>query len=419
MKRLLPAFFIILLFSMNSLASENTLDVSGDITLSWQHVTLNNQPLLLGFSNSKADVDLKLDISKKYDNTKAGLNLSLNPFTNKNELITKITYDESEIPSDAINKQGPFTDTYGKNYWLYQTPTTSLNLNAYGYLELDFQELYIKAQTDHFTDHIESNLLEGYEFTKSPGFTIEITSIPDSRIKISGNNGQENKINTIIQGEYYNTFYEVPELSGGLGVQIGDKEAFGAWAKIYFPDYNVSLDAEYGIQNECSALGLFANYKGYLEGNISIITQNHGFISANDETVIFGEKIKENNAEEIILAAAFRKKGYSGNLISFDSALNIVDNIRLGVLLNQAPGDLYDENMSLVSDTFSYKINILSALTEDLSLDFWYAGWGKKSITSIEGILSFNDYIDLSVGYQIKELYDFEDVFTVQLNGKI
>lgn len=418
MKRILP-IFIIILFSINTYASESKLDLTGDVNLIWEYKTINNQPMKIGFKNSKADVDLTLDVSKKYENTKVGINLFLNPTSDTNEMITKITYNETEIPFDALNKQGPFTDSNGKQYWTYQTVDKSINLNAYGYMELDYKEIYIKAQTDHFTDHIDSNLLRGYEPSKSPGLTTIITSIPNSRLKISVNNGTENNANAIIQGEYFNSSYDITDLSGGFGVLMGDKEAYSAWVKTYFPGYNITLDAEYGIQKEASALGLFANYKGILVSNFSFLTQNQGFISANENTVIFGEKIKENNADEVILAAAYRIKGYHGNLITIDTTVNLVENIRLGLLLNSAAGDLYDEKMNLINDKFSYKVNLFSKLTEDLFLNFWYAGWGRKSITNIEGILSFNDHINLSAKYQIKELYDFEDVFTIQLKGKI
>ncbi len=418
MKRLFIVITVILVSTITSFAFDTSLDVTGDITLSWQSAEINNYPVTYGLSNSKTDVDLNLDISKKYDNTKVGLEILLNPSTPTPELITIITYDETSIPANAINTQGPETDLYGREYWTYQILNPSLNLEAYGYVELDFDVLYVKAQTDKFTDHIETNLLEGYGFAESPGLLVKFAPIPDSLIKVSAGNGHDNKINAIIQGEYINSYYALTDLSGGIGGQFGDKEAFGAWAKVNLPDYNATLTAEYGIQKELSALGIFANYKGFIESNISFMIQDYGFISGDDDTIIFGDKIAENNAEDVILAAAFRKKGYKGFLGSFDTTMNIVENIRLGIMLNMVGGDPLDEELYPVLDTFSYKFNILSALTEDLALNFWYAGWGNQNITSIEGILYFNEFIDLSIGYQMKELYDFEDIFTISLTGK-
>lgn len=418
MKRLLIIIATILVSTATTFAFDANLEMTGEVKLLWQSAVINNVPVNYGLSKSKADVDLDLDISKKYDNTRVGLHIQSNPALQNQNLTTKIEYEEAAIPPDAINKQGPFVDQYGKEYWIYQTYETSTNITTYGYLTLDYDTLYINAQTDNFKDFIETNLLEGFAFSESPGVKVEFIPFQNSKVKISASNGQNNKINAIIQAEYYNNYYELTGLSGGFGYQLGDKEAIGAWAKAEIPDYNATITAEYGIQGNLSALGLFAKYKGLLESNISFIVQDHGFISANDDTIIFGDKIGNNNADEVILSAAFRKYGYNGYLISVDCTMNVIENIKLGVLYNALSGNSKDEEFNPIMDKISYKINIISTLTEDLTLDFWYAAWGKNNITSIEGTLHFNDYIRMSAGYKMKELYDFENVVTLKLTGQ-
>jgi len=417
MKRIVSIILGFIIFiTVPTYAFDTSLDLNGDIYLTWQSSVINNNPINYGLNKSDTDINLTLDINKKQGNDKIGFKIEGAPQKEIKEYITIITYDKNTIPSEAINKQGPFQDQNENEYWTYQIPKKEMTISTYGYIDLNYKKLHIKGQTNKYSGYIDTNLLSSHKFNESPGFMIEYKPLQDAKIKLSVNNSK--KINAIIQSEYSSSIYDFTNLTGGIGYQYGDKKAVGAWAKAKIPYLFTEIVAEYGIQDNISALALFAKHKSFISGNISLISQDQGFISADDDTIIMGEKISENNADEVILEAAFRKYGYSGLLLSLDTEFDVMNNIKLGLLLNLASNCL-DNNNNPIDNKTSYKVKVTSYITEDLALEFWFAAWGQNNITSIKGILYLNDFVDLSISYQMKELYNYDNTLKIQLTGHL